>query len=111
MFLLEFFALLVPNDYLHNALIKGEWRLSDIQFNIEESTYAHLEFAIKHESIDLLVLKYILKSFSKEELIKNIQINPKRIVNKKIWFYYEFLLDERLRIDDLPTGRYDDLLD
>ncbi len=90
---------------------KGDWILFDAQFKIEESAYSHLEFAIKHENLDLLVLKYILKSFSKEELIKNIQTNPKRTINKKIWFYYEFLLDEKLPLDDLPTGRYTNLLD
>ncbi len=118
--LIEYFKLTVPlrvpcsvstKRLTSQRIDKGEWRVFDIQFKIEKSAYAHLEFAIKHESIDLLVLKYILKSFPKEELIKNIQTNPKRIVNKKIWFYYEFLLDERLPIDDLPIGRYDDLLD
>lgn len=89
---------------------KGLWIQFDAQFKIEESAYSHLEFAIKHETLDLLVLKYILKSFLVEELIVNIEMNPKRILSKKIWFYYEFLLAKELALEDLPRGKYDDLL-
>ena len=89
---------------------KENWTVFDTQYWIENSSYAHLEFAIKHEELDLLVLKSILKIFSKQELTLNIKVNPKRILAKKIWFYYEFLLNEYLEIEDLPAGKYDDLL-
>ncbi len=29
---------------------------------------------------------------------------------KKIWFLYEFLLKIELPLEDLPTGKYDDIL-
>ncbi len=89
----------------------GRWVIFDAQLNVEDNPYAHLEFALKHEDIDLLVLKFILKAFPKEDISKSIQINPRRIFSKKIWFLYEFLLDEKLPLDDLPIGKYDDLLD
>jgi len=89
----------------------GEWVEFDSQFKVKPTPYAHLEFAIKHEKLDLLVLKTIFKQFPIDELVTNIKTNPKRILNKKIWFYYEFLLEERLPIEDLSAGRYDELLD
>lgn len=89
----------------------GQWLIFDAQIMFEDIEYTHLEFAIKHEPIDLLVLKYILKSFSREELSQNIKKNPKRILSKKIWFLYEFLLDTKLPLEDLPVGKYDTLLD
>ena len=89
----------------------GKWLIFDAQLMVEDNTYSHLEFAIKHEDIDLLVLKQILKQISIEEISQNIKINPKRILSKKIWFFYEFLLDKQLPIEDLPIGKYDDLLD
>lgn len=89
----------------------GKWLIFDAQLMVEDLAYSHLEFAIKHEYIDLLVLKNILKSFSVEEISLNIKINPKRILSKKIWFLYEFLLDKKLPLEDLPIGKYDDLLD
>lgn len=88
-----------------------EWLIFDAQLMVENSVYKHLEFAIKHEPIDLLIIKKIFEELSTEEIVKNITINPKRILNKKIWFLYEFLLDIKLPLEDLPIGKYDDLLD
>ncbi len=88
-----------------------EWTLFDAQFKVEKNSFSHLEFAIKHEVMDLLILKCIFKSFPKEELTQSIELNPKRILSKKIWFYYEFLVEDRLILEDLPAGKYDDLLD
>jgi len=96
--------------FTSQTLQKENWIVFDKQYQIKNTPYAHLEFAIKHEMLDLLALKCILKIFSKQELLSNIQENPKRILAKKIWFYYEFLLNERLPIEDLPAGKYDDLL-
>jgi len=86
------------------------YTIFDAQYKIDQTPYAHLEFAIKHEMVDLLVLKSILERFSQSEMVEHIVSNPKRILNKKIWFYYEFLLDTTLPIEDLPAGKYDDLL-
>jgi len=90
---------------------KNGWNVFDAQLSVEENAYAHLEFALKHETIDLLLLKSILIKFPKENLLENIKLNPKRILSKKIWFLYEFLLDKKLPLEDLPIGKYDDLLD
>ena len=90
---------------------KNQWLVFDSQLSVEENLYGNLEFALKHETIDILVLKFIFKALSQNSIIEYIQINPKRISSKKIWFLYEFLLDEQLPIDNLPIGKYDDLLD
>ncbi|MEA1891790.1 MAG: Fic family protein [Campylobacterota bacterium] len=90
---------------------RNQWRIFDAQLSVEEGLYSNLEFALKHESIDMLVLKFIFKSIPKDDIVAYIQINPRRILSKKIWFLYEFLLEEQLPIEDLPVGKYDDLLD
>jgi len=92
-------------------LQSGDWTLFDTKLKIENRVFSHLEFALKHEVLDLLVLKHILKHFPEEELTQEIKENPKRIFSKKIWFYYEFLLNKKLPLDDLPIGKYDNLLD
>lgn len=89
---------------------KGKWSVFDAQVKFEDTITGHLEFSIKHENIDLLILKSILNVAPKEELIKHININPKAILKKKIWFFYEFLLQKDIPIDDLPAGKYDDLI-
>ncbi|MEA1914733.1 MAG: Fic family protein [Campylobacterota bacterium] len=88
----------------------GRWLMFDAQLMVEDLHYTHLEFAIKHEHLDLLVLKKILEVFPKERLLENIKNNPKRILSKKIWFLYEFLLKRELPLEDLPAGKYDDIL-
>ncbi len=89
----------------------GKWLIFDAQLMVEDLAYSHLEFALKHEYIDLLVLKKIFENFSVQELSQSIEVNPKRILSKKIWFLYEFLLDTKLSLEDLSVGKYDDLLD
>ena len=92
------------------TIIKGNWLIFDAQLAVDESAYTQLEFAIKHEHLDLLLLKKILEIFPKDNLITNIKNNPKRILSKKIWFLYEFLLKTELPLEDLPIGKYDDIL-
>jgi len=92
-------------------LQKNQWLIFDSQLSVEEKVYSNLEFALKHETIDLLVLKSIFKVLSEDSIVKYIQINPKRIASKKIWFLNEFLLEKQLPIENLPVGKYDDLLD
>ena len=118
--LIEYFHLSVPLRALsavsdkrlgQQRIVKGTWMLFDAQFVTNNKAFSHLEFALKHEEVDLLVLKYILKAFPTDELTQGIKSNPKGILSKKIWFYYEFLLNDRLMLNDLPTGKYDVLLD
>jgi len=49
----------------------------DSQFEVKATPSAHLEFTIKHEKLNLLLLKTILKLFPVDEIITNIQSNPK----------------------------------
>lgn len=93
------------------SIKKDKWTVFDTQLMVKDEKYRHLEFAIKHEYIDILVLKILLKKFSVEDITYNITINPKRILSKKIWFFYEFLLETTLNIEDLPAGKYDNILD
>jgi len=89
---------------------KGKWSIFDAQVKYEDTITGHLEFAIKHENIDLLILKSILNITPLDKLIEHINKNPKAILKKKIWFFYEFLLQRNLPIEDLPSGKYDDLI-
>lgn len=89
---------------------KGKWTIFDAQIKFEDTISGHLEFSLKHEKIDLLILKSILNASPMEELSEHINKNPKAILKKKIWFLYEFLLQKTMPIDDLPAGKYDDLI-
>jgi hypothetical protein len=87
------------------------WSIFDSQIKVEDTIYGHLEFSFKHEKIDLLILKSIFKECTLANVVEHINKNPKAVLKKKIWFLYEFLLNITIPIDDLPVGKYDDLLD
>ena len=89
---------------------KGPWIIFDSLLAVDDTIWGHLEFALKHESLDILVLKFILNSCRADEIVDCINKNPRGIYSKKIWFWYEYLLDNKLPLKDLPPGKYDDLI-
>ncbi|MCX6075644.1 MAG: Fic family protein [Campylobacterales bacterium] len=89
----------------------AKWLIFDAQLMVKDTPFSHLEFALKHEYLDLLVLKKILERFLVEDISQSISVNLKGILSKKIWFLYEFLLKTQLPLQDLPAGKYDNILD
>ena len=89
---------------------RSGWVVFDSQIRCEESVGGHLEFAIKHERLDLLLVKRIFDCWSKEEVAQFIELNKKGIYHRKIWFYYEFFRGDKLELDDIPSGKYESLI-
>ena len=71
----------------------------------------HLEFALKYDGVNLELLKHIFDNLSKEELTTYIKSKPTGKYTRKTWFFYEFLTDKKLPIDDLTSGNYVDALE
>ena len=72
---------------------------------------AHLVFALKYEGINLLFFKKLFQNVSKEEIISIIQSEYTGQNNRKIWFLYEWLMEERLPIPDLKFKNIVPLVD
>ena len=47
---------------------------------------------------------------NEKEAKQFIKSNRKGIYCRKIWFYYEFFKDVKLELDDLPAGKYENLI-
>ncbi|PHR56552.1 MAG: cell filamentation protein Fic [Arcobacter sp.] len=118
--LLEHFCISLPLRVLScisskrlkvQTIKKGSWIVYDAQLMFEEDSFSHLEFALKHETIDLLLLKSIFSLWDKKDFQIRINENRKKTLRKKAWFLYEFLLGSTLELEDLPSGKYDNLLD
>ena len=77
----------------------------------DDNLFSHLQFAIKYEPFDLLILKKFFELYDPKLLKANIIAEPTGKYNRKIWFLYEWLLNETLDIIDLKQGNYVDLLD
>jgi hypothetical protein len=72
---------------------------------------ANLEFALKHDGINLEIIKALFTKIQKIEVVAYIQKQPRGIYSRKIWYLYEFLMQERLELEDCPRLKYVDLLD
>lgn len=59
---------------------------------------------MRHEPIDLLVLKRVLEAAPVDDLVAFIQSTPKGAVTRRIWFFYEILTGKTLDIEDAPAA-------
>jgi len=71
----------------------------------------HLEFALKYDGVNLALLARIFEQVSQDELTGYIKSKPTGKYARRIWFFYEFLTEKQLRIDDMVTGNYIDALE
>ena len=90
---------------------EGIWEVYDKRYQPDDTLDGHLGFALRHEPIDLLVLKRILDALPEQDLIDFIQRTPTGAVTRRVWFFYETLSGKRLDIDDAPTVTAVDALD
>jgi hypothetical protein len=76
---------------------------------------AHLEFALKHEGLNLEVLAAFFRRVDlnafETELLAALREHPLGQHLRRLWFVYEWLTDRVLPIPDLTTGNYVPLVD
>ena len=89
----------------------GEWRIFDNKYAVENTVQANLVFAIRHEYIDLLVLKRIFLSLPEKEIEAYVRSAPTGPVARRLWFLFEFLTDKVLAVPDAGKVANVDLLD
>lgn len=89
----------------------GTWNIYDKRYRPESTLEGHLTFAMRHETIDLLVLKRILQAVPETALVEMIRSKPRGTIARKIWFFFETLTGKRLDIPDAPAVTAVDALD
>jgi Fic family protein len=81
------------------------------KYAIENSNMKHLEFALKYDGINLALLTLIFQHIKEEELIAYIKSKPIGKYVRRLWYFYELLMDKELPVDALKQGNYVDLLE
>jgi hypothetical protein len=76
-----------------------------------EDDPAHLDFAMKYEHLDLLLLKKAFDAVDPMQLADYIRRHPHAMSARRLWFLYEWLTGRELSITDLATGNYIEALD
>ena len=90
---------------------EGSWRVFDKRYAPEDSPVGHIVFALKHENIDLLVLKRAFAKIPKEEIETFVAATPTGTISRRIWFFYEFLTGQTLELEDASKVAAIDALD
>jgi hypothetical protein len=81
------------------------------QFLRDPSDVGHLIFALKYDVVDLLALRRIFLAIGPEPLVAAIRHKPSSTYLRRLWFFYEFLLEQRLDLPDAQAGAYVNVLD
>jgi Fic family protein len=94
----------------HKRYETPQWMIFTPRHLPPDNLYGHLIFALKNEGIDLLVLKTLFVKTGNAIIKKLVLSEPTSQYSRRIWFLYEWLMNERLDIEDLQSGNYVELL-
>lgn len=95
----------------HSVYEKAGWRLFTPRHQPEGTLAGHLIFALKYEGLDLAVLKILFERIPANEMVSMIAEKPTSAYMRRLWFLYEWLLEERLDLPDARTGTYVEIVD
>lgn len=87
------------------------WRIFDQRYDPGDEIEGHLAFAMRHDDLDLLVLKRVLAALPPDLVRDFVASTPTGIAHRRLWFWYEHLLGRRLDLPDAPKVAAVDLLD
>ncbi len=88
----------------------NQWRVLTSRHKPEDNLYKQLVFALKYEGLNLLFFKKLFQQLSKEDMTALVQIEPTGQYSRRIWFLYEWLMNNKLDIPDLTQGNFVNLV-
>ena len=71
----------------------------------------HLRFSLRHEDIDLLVLKRIFEAVPQGDVEALVREAPTSVSVRRAWYLYETLTGRTVDVEDAPRAAAIDLLD
>ena len=89
---------------------EGAWTIFDRRYWPGESFADHLTFALRHEDVDLLILKRAFEAVPQAELETMVRATPTGIEARRAWYLYEILTGRSLAVEDAPRAAAVDLL-
>jgi hypothetical protein len=90
---------------------EGGFRVFDRHYQPGEQFPDHLTFALRHENIDLLILKRAFEAVPKAALEAHVRATPTGECTRRTWFFYELLTGQTLDVEDAPNATAVDALD
>jgi len=90
---------------------EGAWAVFDKRYWPGDDFADHLTFALRHEGIDLLILKQIFEAAPQTEIEAIVHAAPTGIPARRAWYLYETLTGRTLDVEDAPSAAAIDVLD
>ena len=88
-----------------------DWTVFDRRMRPEPTLAGHLTFALRHEPIDLLLLKRLFAEIPADAIEQMVATSPTGAWPRRAWFLFEWLTGQRLDLPDASAGNYADALD
>jgi hypothetical protein len=95
----------------HRFLEEGGWRIYSPRYAPEATLEGHLTFALKHEGLDLAVLKRLFLAAGPREVEALVRARRTGGYARRIWFLYEWLTGRTLDLPDAERGAYVPVVD
>jgi hypothetical protein len=95
----------------HKTLASDGWRILTPRHAPQATLEGHLTFALKHEGLNLAVLKRLFLAVPSAELAALVRAKPTGNYARRIWFLYEWLTGGQLDLPALKRGNYVDAVD
>ena len=95
----------------HTYRREGRWRVLTPRYQPRRTVDAHLEFALRHEGVDLSVLSALFRGLDPEVVADWVRAKPTGRYSRRVWFIYEWLTGRRLDLPDATRGPYAPILD
>ena len=95
----------------HKRLEEGGWRIYSPRYAPDASLDGQLTFALKHEGLDLVVLKRLFVATGPGPVEAIVRAKPTGSYARRIWFLYEWLTGQRLDLPDADRGAYPHVVD
>ncbi len=89
----------------------GIWRVFDKRYWPGDQLADHLTFALRHEDLDLLILKRAFDAMPANVLQGLVAAAPTGIPSRRAWFLYEWLTGRTLDLPDAQNVAAIDVLD
>jgi hypothetical protein len=104
-------ACVSDNHISGSVRTEGRWRLYDKRYWPGDTFDDHLDFTLRNENFDLLVLKRAFAAIDPKVLEAFVKATPKGIPARRAWCLYELMTGHKLDIPDDPGVPAVDLLD
>jgi len=95
----------------HRIREQDGWRILTPRHAPEASLGGHLTFALKHEGLNLVVLKCLFATTGPAPIAELVRATPTGSYARRIWFLYEWLTGDRIDLPDATKGSYFPVVD